>query len=71
MAARIFVRAAKVQHCENEKSRIMTTKWTKAMQGSLNQIMKSAHVIKESLMAKGSGNKKSCETGSHAGNKHA
>lgn len=49
----------------------MTTKWTKTMQDSLNQIMESVHATKESLMAKVSGDKKSCGTGSHAGNKHA
>lgn len=49
----------------------MTTKWTKTMQDSLNQIMKSVHATKEGLMAKVSGNKNSCAPESHAGNKHA
>lgn len=49
----------------------MATKWTKAMQASLNQIVKSVHAMRESLVAKVSGDKKSCGTGSHAGNKHA
>lgn len=49
----------------------MTTKWTKSMQDSLNQIMKSVHAMKENLMARVSGDKKSCEPQSHAGNKHA
>ena len=35
------------------------TKWTKAMQESLNRIMKSVYVAKESLMAKVSGGKES------------
>lgn len=49
----------------------MTTKWTKSMQDSLNQIMKSVHAMKERLMAKVSGDQKSCGPESHAGNKHA